>query len=425
MGLAAVWLAGVRPCSAALFDFDVDPFYAESVMKGRFGDTPVYFFLGPSPSMEKAVLAFIQSADKTLDVCLYDLDLPEVAQALLDAKERGVKVRVIIADENAEKAYAISGLLKEMEKKKMLTLAHNRSGLMHNKFMVADGEHLWTGSCNITRTGTRFNDNHVIVLESKELAENYTKEWEEIADKRHGKRFAWPTPHPQVDIGGTRIQNLFTPEDDVRGALVAEMNKATNEIAIMAFSFTEGDITQACRDALARDVRVVIVLDSGMATHPSSKTKELQDMGAAVRLSPGVLSASQGHGDGPENRRARLRQLLQRRLRQERRECLDRGCAAFRPGHAARSHALLARRALFHHQVAHPPAVRHAKFTMKGPERQGRLAEATGLFRIAPDPLALSTSTLRPQDRGHPCRPCPAGRTEPPERTFRSCPDRA
>lgn len=289
IGLAAACLAGAPPGWAALFDFEVDPFYAESVLKGRFGDSPVYFFLGPSPAMEKAVLAFIGSAQKTLDVCLYDLDLPDVARALLDAKRKGVKVRVILADDNAEKAYAISGHLKEMEKEKMLTLAHNRSGLMHNKFMVADGEHVLTGSCNITRTGTRFNDNHMIVLESTDLAENYTKEWEEIAAKRHGKRFAWPTPHPVVDIGGTRIQNYFTPEDDVVEALVAEMNQATNEIAILAFSFTNPDITEAVRAALARDVRVVIVLDSGMATHPSSKTRELEEMGAAVRLSPGVL----------------------------------------------------------------------------------------------------------------------------------------
>jgi len=289
MGILALALLGVLPASAALFDFDVDPFYSETVMKGKFGDSPVYFFLGPSPTMEKAALAFIRSATKTLDVCLYDLDLPKVAQAFLDAKARGVKVRVIIADDNAEKAYAISGYLKEMEEKKMLTLAHNRSGLMHNKFMVADGERVWTGSYNLTRTGSRFNDNHVIVLDSKDLAENYTREWTEIFEKRHGKRFAYPTPHPQVDIGGTLIQNYFTPEDDVRGALIAEMDKATNEIAILAFSFTEPEITEAVRRAIARKVRVIIVLDAGMATHPSSKTKELEEMGANVRLSPGVL----------------------------------------------------------------------------------------------------------------------------------------
>jgi len=277
------------PCAASMLKFDVDPFYKESVLQGKFGETPVFFFLGPSPSMEKAVVSFIASADKTLDVCVYDLDLPEFAQALLDAHARGVKVRVIIADDNAAKAYAVADHLKQMEKAGILTLAHNRSGLMHNKFMIADGLRIWTGSYNLTRNCSRFNDNHAIVLESKELAENYEMEWKEIFEKRHGKRFAYPTPHPQVDVGGVVVHNLFTPEDDVRGALVAEMDQATNEIAIMAFSFTDAAMTEAVKRAIERQVRVLIVLDSGMATHPGANTKELEAMGANVRMSPGVL----------------------------------------------------------------------------------------------------------------------------------------
>lgn len=276
-------------CPAAPFRVDVDPFYAETMLKGKFGDKPVYFFLGPSPTMEKAVLAFIGSATQTLDVCVYDLDLPEFAQALLDAHRRGVQVRVVLADENAEKAYAVADQLKEMTALGILTLAHNRSGLMHNKFMIADGVRVWTGSYNLTRNCSRFNDNHAIVLESPELAENYELEWREMFEKRHGKRFAYPTPHPEVDIGGVVVHNLFTPEDDVRGALVAEMAKATNEIAILAFSFTDGDLTEAVRAAIGRQVRVMIVLDSGMATHPGANTKDLEAMGANVRMSPGVL----------------------------------------------------------------------------------------------------------------------------------------
>ena len=288
-GWAAAGLLGALPGAASPFQFAVDPFYKDSVMQGKFGDTPVFFFLGPSPSMEKAVVAFIGSASKTLDVCVYDLDLPEFAQALLAAHRRGVKVRVIISEENAAKAYAVAGQLAEMEKAGILTLAHNRSGLMHNKFMIADGLRVWTGSYNLTRNCSRFNDNHAIVLESPELAENYELEWREIFEKRHGKRFAYPTPHPEVDVGGVVVHNLFTPEDDVRGALVAEMAKATNEIVIMAFSFTDKAMTEAVRQALGRQVRVVIVLDSGMATHPGANTKELEAMGANVRMSPGVL----------------------------------------------------------------------------------------------------------------------------------------
>lgn len=287
--LALAWLAAATALHASPFHLDVDPFYAESVLQGRFGDKPVYFFIGPSPTMEKAVIAFAQSASKTLDVCLYDLNLPELADAFLAAHKRGVKVRMIIAKENAEKAYPVSAQLAEMEKAGILTLAHNRSGLMHNKFMVADGERIWTGSYNLTRNCSRFNDNHAIVIESPELAENYIMEWEEIADKRHGKRFAFPTPHPEVIIGNTRIQNYFTPEDGVRQALVAEMDKAEQEIAILAFSFTDATLTDAVRRAIERGVRVMIVLDAGMSTHPSANTAKLHEMGANVRLSPGVL----------------------------------------------------------------------------------------------------------------------------------------
>jgi phosphatidylserine/phosphatidylglycerophosphate/cardiolipin synthase-like enzyme len=286
--IAAGLLWGGAPCGASPFQFQVDPFYAETMLSGRFGDKPVYFFLGPSPTMEKALVAFIGSAGKTLDVCVYDLNLPGVARALLDAHRRKVKVRVIIAKENAEKAYDIEDELKEMEKLGMLTLAHNRSGLMHNKFVIADGERVWTGSYNFTRNCSNFNDNHAIVLESKELAENYSMEWTEIFEKRHGKRFAYPTPHPKVDIGGTSVQNYFTPEDDTRGAIIAEMAKATNEIAMMAFSFADRAMTDAIRDALKRGVKAIVLLDSGLAKHPGANTKELEEMGANVRMSPGV-----------------------------------------------------------------------------------------------------------------------------------------
>ena len=277
------------PCGAALFQFEVEPFYADTMMKGTFGDKPVYFFLGPSPTMEKAVVSFIDSATQTLDVCLYDLDLPAFAQALLEARKRGVNVRVILAEENAAKAYAVADQLKEMEKLGMLTLAHNRSGLMHNKFMIADGQYVWTGSYNLTRTCSRFNDNHAIVLESKELAENYEMEWREISEKRHGKRFAYPTPHPDINIGGVIVHNYFTPEDDTRGGIIAEMNKATNEIAILAFSFTDKSMTEAVGKAVQRGVKVIVVLDSDMATHPGANTKELTALGANVRMSPGIL----------------------------------------------------------------------------------------------------------------------------------------
>lgn len=292
--LAAAWLVGwawlaATPAAARELHLDVDPFYAESVMKGSFGGKPVYFFIGPSPLMEKAVVAFIESAERTLDICIYDLDMPAFADAMLAAHARGVKVRVLLAQENAEKAYAILEQLKAMKAEGILQLVNNKSGLMHNKFMVADGETVWTGSYNLTRNCSRFNDNHAIVLDSPQLAYNYTKEWEEISEGRHGKRSAYPTPYPNVTIGSVEILNLFTPEDPVRENIVRVIDEAKSELAIMAFSLTDGAMVEAIGRAVKRGVRVIIVLDTGMASHPTAKLRELQATGAGVRLSPGVL----------------------------------------------------------------------------------------------------------------------------------------
>ena len=68
MAAAGLGLAWAWPCAASMLKIDVDPFYKESVLQGKFGETPVFFFLGPSPSMEKAVVSFIASADKSLEI---------------------------------------------------------------------------------------------------------------------------------------------------------------------------------------------------------------------------------------------------------------------------------------------------------------------------------------------------------------------
>ena len=277
------------PALAGHFDITVDPFYNDTLLRGSFGGSPVYFFLGPSPTMEKAVISFIDASEKTLDACLFDLDMPSFTQAFIGAHKRGVKVRVLLDKDNAAKAYAVADDLKQMEQLGILQLVHNRSGLMHNKFMVADGVRVWTGSYNLTRNGSVYNDNHAIVLESPDLAENYTKEWEEIAEGRHGKRFAWPTPHPEVRIGNTVVRNYFPPEDDARGAIKNLIDSATNEVVVLAFSFTDATLVEALGAAVKRGIRVLMVLDTGMSRQAAARTRQLRELGVNVRLSPGIL----------------------------------------------------------------------------------------------------------------------------------------
>ena len=57
----------------------------------------------------------------------------------------------------------------------------------------------------------------------------------------------------------------------------------------MAFSFTDPDMTAAVQRAVERQVRVMVLLDSDMATHPGANTQALEALNANVRMSPGIL----------------------------------------------------------------------------------------------------------------------------------------
>ncbi|MCI0477969.1 MAG: phospholipase D-like domain-containing protein, partial [Anaerolineales bacterium] len=103
----------------------------------------------PPDSLDAALTRFIQSARSSVDVATYQLDLPGVVQALLDAKKRGAVVRVV-TDQNIFADVKQNQSLKELQKSGISIVAGNPKAIMHNKFVVVDRQAVWTGSWNFT-----------------------------------------------------------------------------------------------------------------------------------------------------------------------------------------------------------------------------------------------------------------------------------
>lgn len=66
-----------------------------------------------------------------------------------------------------------------------------------------------------------------------------------------------------VRIEAGQAQVLFTPWDDVEGALVAALRAARQEVRVQAFSFTSRTIARALIEARGRGVDVQITADAG------------------------------------------------------------------------------------------------------------------------------------------------------------------
>jgi phosphatidylserine/phosphatidylglycerophosphate/cardiolipin synthase-like enzyme len=176
---------------------------------------------GGQPPLEiaRVVAEFLGGARRSLDLAQYDFNLgPEtkevVAGALREAAGRGVAVRILYNVDHSNPIPVPPPPEPDVELISGLGLPSRAIAgvpdLMHHKFVVLDGESVWTGSLNWTDDSWSRQENVVVTVDSRELAHAFTIDFEELwkdGDVEHSG-FAEPRP---VELDGVRVRPWFTP----------------------------------------------------------------------------------------------------------------------------------------------------------------------------------------------------------------------
>lgn len=200
----------------------------------------------------------IDEARLTVDVAIYSLSLNSVRDALLHAHDRGVRVRVVMESDNRDRADP-----QILEDAGIPVLGDRREGLMHNKFVVIDNSEVWMGSMNFTDSGTYEDNNNLMRIHSVKVAEDYTKEFEEMfTDDKFGPDIVPETPNPRVTIDGTPLDIYFSPDDGVADSFLDLISNAQESIYFMAYSFTSDPLGEAVRERAQEGVTVKGVMES-------------------------------------------------------------------------------------------------------------------------------------------------------------------
>ena len=195
----------------------------ESIARDQ-GNISIFFC--PQDNCSARLVQFINSAEETISCAFYDLGLEAVKEKLLE-KEKEIQVRIVMDND----------YIKKFNHSFVRT---DSWGLMHNKFCIADGKKVFSGSFNPTDNGAYKNNNNMLIIESKVIAGNYQDEFEEMWSGifKKGK----PVSNPVVELSGTVVETYFCPEDRCAEQVKKELNKAVREIYFMTFSFTHDGI---------------------------------------------------------------------------------------------------------------------------------------------------------------------------------------
>ena len=256
------------------------------------GDWIVVYFTSPqhwegggtlTGGVDAELAALIGSAERSVDLAAYALDLDSVTDALIAAHGRGVQVRVVTDESNAAEAEILR--LREA-RIPVVARPEGAWAIMHHKFVVVDGSWVWTGSMNLTTNGVYRNNNNAVLIASRLLAESYSREFAEMFSGQFGPSSPADTPYPQVEIqtdgSVARVEVRFSPEDGAVEPILQALSTARSSVRFLAYQFTSDVLAQALVELAADGVQVEGVVEARSAFDSYSQTTRLREGGVTV-----------------------------------------------------------------------------------------------------------------------------------------------
>jgi phosphatidylserine/phosphatidylglycerophosphate/cardiolipin synthase-like enzyme len=151
----------------------------------------------PAEQTAHALAEFFAAAKQTLEIAVYDVNLPPelvdiVGGALREAHQRGVAVRLAYNLDHAKDVPVPPPPITNLEAMEKLPFpAEPIPGvpdLMHHKYVVRDAASVWTGSTNWTADAWTREENVIVTLDSPPVAAHYLADFEQLWTTRDVSR---------------------------------------------------------------------------------------------------------------------------------------------------------------------------------------------------------------------------------------------
>lgn len=250
----------------------------------------------------------IRASTSTVEIAVYGFTLPGVAQAIVDAKERGVKVRVICNESHLFTTRISEQLQLLIDKGVDLRALRGvgRFGIMHNKLGIYDGRLVSAGSFNWAVTANEANSENAVFIRDPHSVEGYRKYFD----------WMWGFAKPVADGPGAPVKDYGPPPEDgtrpvqfngmllpaysfspggrTEANITAAVNFAREKADIAVFSFYSTDIAQAVVNAHKRGVAVRVLVDRVQASQ-SEVGELLLKSGVPFRWSQGFAGKGVMH----------------------------------------------------------------------------------------------------------------------------------
>jgi phosphatidylserine/phosphatidylglycerophosphate/cardiolipin synthase-like enzyme len=147
------------------------------------GRVAVYF--SPNGGAQAAIVREIDGARQWIRLQAYSFTSAPIAEALVRAHRRGVRVRALLDKSNATARYSGATFLQNAGIEVLIDASH---AIAHSKVLTIDGTTLVTGSFNFSKAAEEKNaENLLIIKDAPGLLNQYAANWK--AHSAHAKPY--------------------------------------------------------------------------------------------------------------------------------------------------------------------------------------------------------------------------------------------
>ncbi len=135
------------------------------------GDSIVSVYFSPQDNIIDTILIpYINNAKNYIYIPTFVITHKNVTQALINAKERNVDVKIILDATNANNTHTTH---ERLRRHGIEVKTENFAGKMHSKSVIIDDKYTFIGSMNLSKSGTSRNDENIVLIENPNIAKFY------------------------------------------------------------------------------------------------------------------------------------------------------------------------------------------------------------------------------------------------------------
>jgi phosphatidylserine/phosphatidylglycerophosphate/cardiolipin synthase-like enzyme len=147
----------------------------EALVKTPVADETCF---APNEPCDIKLVKFIASAQKSLDVAIFDINLDKVVHEIM-VQSKKIPVRVVV-DRKEASGGDKNTLVPLLRKAGVQVKYGHQRGIMHNKFVIVDRKTVETGSFNYTNGAAFKNNENQVYLATPAIVERYKARFETI-----------------------------------------------------------------------------------------------------------------------------------------------------------------------------------------------------------------------------------------------------